>query len=117
MLNISLYRAYFIEYVIGIVKTIPIQQPIKPIADPTPPTNNKRIIVKGCLLTIITLDFIASIAFKLPKIINGIVSDVNTVIANAIIVSTKIIPTKLKATEIKPLVSEINNAAMKSCIK
>ena len=102
---------------IGIVKTTPIQQPIKPMAEPTPATKSKRIIVNGCLLTIIMLDLMASIAFKSPKIIRGIVNEVNTVIANAIKVSTRIIPTILKRTEMKPLSSEINNVAIKSCAK
>lgn len=68
-------------YMNGRVKKIPIQQPIKPTKDAIKPTNNNKRRTKGCFRTICKLNRIASIAFKSPKIIRGIVKTVKKEIA------------------------------------
>ena len=104
--------AYFTEYVIGIVNTTPIQQPIKPTNEAIPATINNRARISGCLPTMIILDFIASVTFKFPKIINGMVSEVNNEITNESNVSIAVIPIRLNPIEINALKKPINNVAV-----
>lgn len=65
------------------VKKTPIQHPINPTIDAIADTIIKPKSTIGCFEIIIILDFIASKAFKSPKIIRGIVRKVKkeTVIA------------------------------------
>lgn len=66
--------AYCMDILNGTVNKTPIQNPIKPTKEPKKATIIRRKIVKNCLLDILILAFIASIAFCLPKMINGMAS-------------------------------------------
>jgi len=66
------------------VKTIPIQHPINPTKVAMIPITNNPNMTTGCLETIKILAWIASTAFRLPKIISGIVISVNKVTSTVI---------------------------------
>lgn len=64
------------EYRKGKVKNTPIQHPIKPTNEPINATIINPSITKGCLKISKILYFIASIAFKSPKITSGVTRSV-----------------------------------------
>lgn len=64
------------EYINGIVRNTPMQHPMNPTIDAIMDTITSPKRTKGCFDTITILDFMASKAFKSPKIIRGIVRKV-----------------------------------------
>ena len=64
------------EYKKGIVKNTPMQHPMNPTIDAIMDTTSNPKRTKGCFDTIITLDFMASKAFRSPNIIRGMVRKV-----------------------------------------
>ena len=91
-----------------------MQHPINPTREAIALTINNPKSTKGCFETIIMLDFRASMAFKLPKIISGIVRNVKkeiTALNNAPTIS---ISTSLNISD-KPVVKIVRrNVAMTS---
>ena len=54
-----------------------MQNPNNPTNTTITLINNKDIRIKGCLIAITILDLMASVAFKFPRIIRGMVRKVN----------------------------------------
>lgn len=94
-----------------------MQHPISPTKVEMKPITSNPSKISGCFATIITLDFIASIAFKFPKMMRGMVSIVNNVMVTVIINPTNGICTKSINDESNVLKIEISNVALKSSLK
>lgn len=99
------------EYIKGSVKNIPIQKPIKPVSEARKATIINAKISKGCLKIMRTLDFMASIAFRFPKTINGMVKKVKKVIVNEVNILRDCIPEISRSVDSPVLVSVIMNVA------
>lgn len=108
---------YSIEYKKGIVKNIPIQNPIKPTSEARKATISKAKISKGCFKISWMLDFMASIAFKFPKTINGTVKKVSKVIANEVNSPNAGIPVYSMSMESPELMNVIINVAPTMFVK
>ena len=93
------------------MKNIPIQNPIKPVKEAKAATIINAKISIGCFKIMLALDFMASMAFKFPKIINGTVKKVNNVIANENSIPIIGIPVLFTRVEIPELVKAIRKVA------
>ncbi len=101
----------------GMVKSIPIQKPKIPINAPIPATIIKPKSTKGCLETIIILDFMASTLFNFPKIIKGTTKNVIKDNVNEIIEPIMLNPANSMRVEIPILTNVIKNTAIKILAK
>ncbi len=99
------------------VKSIPIQKPKIPINAPIPATIIKPKSTKGCLATIIILDFMASTAFNFPKTIKGTTKNDTKDIIKEIKVPIICSPANSIRVEITILTNVIKNTAIKILAK
>ena len=76
----------------GIVKNIPMQNRINPVNDAIPETNTNPNNSKGCFETSIALDLMASIAFRFPNTISGMLKKVKNEIPTEINAPSSLIP-------------------------
>ena len=72
------------EYMNGKVKKIPMQQPMNPTMAAIIATITSPNRINGCFKTTTILELMASIAFKFPNMINGMVRKVKNDIVMAI---------------------------------
>lgn len=107
----ELYKEYSMEYMKGNVKNNPMQNPIKPVSEARKATIINAKIIKGCLKIIRILDFMASIAFRFPKTINGMVKKVKNVIDNEVNIPMDCIPAISRSVDRPVLINVIMNVA------
>ena len=99
------------------MKKTPIQHPMNPTNEAIKETINNKSIIKGCFMTMMKLDLMASTALLFPKIIRGTVNIVKNVMVNDINNPIVSIPTCLRIVEMLALISVIIAVAVKISLK